>query len=362
LEALDTKQYKLIKIGIIFVTAVLFLAAVSIDITFAQNTSMGIPNVMKTPVYTKVANELGLPYNITVEDMKKPGYVDPIVSQANTWKATGMNDTQIVYEFAKMGVIYYPKTQDWAFGHNPTAEEQKYIPKTPVYNQTTGYNSLGLVGQTISSTITTSTIPPAIVSGMWTNYQYDGFDYYMAPGDLPVDINGTSLYYATTHIGCGSGGCFEIGVYRYDLTPTAFVVYTSSQNDDNGQLKLTSIRVDPTTFHEYSIIWNGVQDAYGYQYAASFDGQVIRTIHMSSLNCQLSQCLESWDNPGCSYTNNNGVETLFEDQTIYYNGGSTNWNSNIADPANTPRHDYPSQLYRDTFGGASWYNWMWVHY
>ena len=58
-------------------------------------------------------------YNITQTEMMSPGFVDSIISQAHQWSAEGMNDTQIVAEFAKKGVQYDPVKNDYAIRVTP---------------------------------------------------------------------------------------------------------------------------------------------------------------------------------------------------------------------------------------------------
>lgn len=337
-------------------TVVVFIISATVS-TFAQSQSIGISGeqtgipakiktpsaAIKTPVYTDVAAELGLPYNITLDDMMKPGYVDPIVSQANKWKAEGMNDTEIVNKFAEQEVIYDPKTQVWAFGHIPTAEEQKRLPTIHTYS---GPSTRGQV-----------------TAGMWTNdYAYAGYHYYMCPGELTVNTNhqGTDLYYVTTHIGCGAGGCFEIGVYRYYLDPSHIWVFTYSQND-NPHWGYTNIEVDTTTYHTYAITYTGTHNGNGYLYAAAIDGQTIRTIYMSSLYCEISECYEVFNSPGYQYTTELDSAN-FLTQYLYTPGGNwIPWNSNVLDEPGTPRQDYPTRLSR-WISGESWFNTMWVQY
>jgi hypothetical protein len=45
--------------------------------------------------------------------------IDPVISQAHRWSAEGMNDSQIVAEFAKKGVQYDPVKKDYVIGINP---------------------------------------------------------------------------------------------------------------------------------------------------------------------------------------------------------------------------------------------------
>jgi hypothetical protein len=363
------KLFNRVKLSVMTITVVLILSTVTPFVTLAQSQQSATQPVNETPIYTDVAAQLGLPYNITLDDLKKSGYVDPIVSQANKWKAEGMNDTQIVNNFDKKGVIYNPKTGAWAFGHNPTPEEQKYIPNISPCNLSYGYNPLDLKSKTINSNIpyvTPLTSPPSnIDAGMWTNdYAFSGFNYYMETGDLPVDTtdHGTSLYYVTTHTGCGSGGCFEIGVYHYNKDPSNYQVYTYSQNDDTGGAKPVGITVNTQQLHRYTITPTGVYNSLqGYQYAAAFDGQVVRTIYMRSLSCELSQCMEVWNSPGYQYTNNDGVHCYFQSQTLYTPLGTTKpWDNNIADQPGTPRQDYSTHLNR-VISSGSWTDEMWVH-
>lgn len=300
-----------------------------------------------------MAVQLGLPYNITLDDYKKPGYVDPIVSQANKWKADGLNDTQIVDKFAKQGVIYDLKTQDWFFGYMPTAEQEKIVPLlSQNRNISSNYSS-----QTINAQPLTSP-PSEIDAGMWTNYQFDGFDYYMCPGTLTVSGQGTAYYYLTTHIGCGSGGCAEIGVNHTAWDSSHYWIYTYSQND-NPHWGFTNIQVEYNYGHEYSIYTNQDRDSNGYKYVAVFDGQVIRTMHMTSLNCQISQCLEAHDYPGCQYSDDTNPAQFWHQSLMDSGGAYVWWDSSIPDASGTPRHDYPTQLYRYIYG-SSWDDEMWV--
>ena len=71
------------------------------------------------PVTLKDLGNATLAYNITQTEVMSPGFIDPIISQAHQWSAEGMNDTQIVAEFAKKGVQYDPVRKDYSIGVKP---------------------------------------------------------------------------------------------------------------------------------------------------------------------------------------------------------------------------------------------------
>ena len=71
------------------------------------------------PVTLKDLGNGTIAYNITETEMMTPGFINPIISQAHRWNAEGMNDTQIVAEFAKKGVRYDPVKEDYELVAKP---------------------------------------------------------------------------------------------------------------------------------------------------------------------------------------------------------------------------------------------------
>lgn len=193
-------------------------------------------------------------------DITKPEFVDPVLSEVSKLTAIGMNDSTIVAEFAKQGIIYYPATKDWAVGQYATPEQMKYWARA-------------------EPTLNNSTMSSMSMTPMDITYDHD---------DL-----GTVCHYITTHIGNGAYGCFEIGVWNYP-PGNKYVVYTYSQNDGDDGPVVTQYYPSPSAFYRYTIFTTGVDDGSGYPYYASFDSTVIRMVHMGSLDNQISQCNEAF--------------------------------------------------------------------
>lgn len=221
---------------------------------------MKVPPVINAPTYTNISAELHLPYNLSLENTTS-GYVDPIISQANIWKAQGLDDSQIVDEFAKEGVTFNPKTYAWDLGHSPTSEELKYItlPMNPLTLKPYNYSSL------LNGKIAPQALTGQAFSGLWTTYStFCGFDYYMEPGDVTSTTSGTSSHYVTTHIG-DSSSCLEVGVMRTGGAPylKVYTYYSSPTYTDSVPHEYL-IYPSTSDFHEYSIIYTGTHNSNGY--------------------------------------------------------------------------------------------------
>ena len=99
-----------------------------VGVDLANNTTTYVkyvpydPNAPENnPVTLKNLGNGTIAYNITETEMMSPGFINPIISQAHRWSAEGMNDTQIVAEFDKKGVLYNPVTKDYAISAKPAS-------------------------------------------------------------------------------------------------------------------------------------------------------------------------------------------------------------------------------------------------
>ena len=92
-----------------------------VGVDMANNTTTYVkyvpydPNAPENnPVTLKDVGNGTIAYQITETEMMSPGFINPIICQAHRWSVEGMNDTQIVAEFAKKGVQYDPVKNDYA--------------------------------------------------------------------------------------------------------------------------------------------------------------------------------------------------------------------------------------------------------
>ena len=92
-----------------------------VGVDMANNTTTYVkyvpydPNAPENnPVTLKDMGNGTIAYQITETEIMSPGFINPIISQAHRWSAEGMNDTQIIAEFAKKGVQYDPVKNDYA--------------------------------------------------------------------------------------------------------------------------------------------------------------------------------------------------------------------------------------------------------
>lgn len=351
-------KHKAIAIGAIFVaTVILFAAPIIVS---SKDTAQG-----NSTVY------LGFTPNHTVDkytdiaqvdpDVLKPGYVDPITKQAREMKAKGINDSEIVKEFEKQGIIYYPDSDSWVKGRRLTEEEQKRV-IFPIYD----YNDKGMYLKAIyygkndttlniseqQSPITTTTMSQSI--GQINVYiettdpykfSYLGWGGHIIPGSEAADISGTEWHYVTTHLG-SSGSCTELGVYRSEVD-SSLTVYSYDNRVEPGHplyTGTTPIHPDPSSDNGAIIIVTGTWESGsvpGYVYYLYWNGQQFRRGHLTSLYNQVNQANEAIPGSDDTHYSVDSQHAIFYGQSLYKTQDSSGHYQSVAwvNSGNTPTYE-----------------------
>lgn len=351
---------KAIMLGAIFVAAIFFISSTLIvlskDVIQADSTaSLGFTPNHTVDKYTDIAQ--------VDPDVLKPGYVDPITRQAREMKAKGINNSEIIKEFEKQGIIYYPDSDSWIKGRHLTEEEQKKV-IFPIYD----YNDKGIylkaiyygendtmvnVSEQKSSISTQASTTSLGQINVWVetdDFAYLGWGGHIIPGSVAAEPTGTEWHYVTTHLG-SSGSCTEIGVYRSE-SDSVLTVYSYDNRVEPGHplyVGTTPIHPSPSSDNGAIIIVTGTWESGsvpGYVYYLYWNGQQFRRGHLTSLYNQVNQANEAIPGSGNTHYSVDSQHAIFYGQSVYKTLDSSGNYQNCAwlDNWNTPSSESGSWL------------------
>jgi len=329
-------KHKAIAFGAIFVAAIILLAApvivLSKDTAQADSTSsLGFTPNHTVDKYTDIAK--------VDPDVLKPGYIDPITKQAREMKAKGINDSEIIKEFEKQGIIYYPDSDSWVKGRCLTKDEMKEKKIIfPVYD----YNDKGMYLKAIyygenDTMVNVSEQKPSVTTqaaitsigqiNVWVEttdpykFAYLGWGGHIIPGSEAADISGTEWHFVTTHLG-SSGSCTELGVYRSE-SDSVLTVYSYDNRVEPGHplyTGTTPIHPAPSSDNGAIIIVTGTWESGsipGYVYYLYWNGQQFRRGHLTSLYNQINQANEAIPGSDDTHYSVDSQHAIFYGQSVY---------------------------------------------
>jgi hypothetical protein len=110
-------------------------------------------------------------------------------------------------------------------------------------------------------------------------YNYNGINGYMKPGNLEVSSTGTQAHYFTSHLG-NSGNWVEVGVARFSYNPSQYIVFTYDSGRPSGQQWKTWGTTNSNIDHNFKIYVFDAHDGSGYIYSIWWDGILIDSGHV----------------------------------------------------------------------------------
>ena len=161
-------------------------------------------------------------------------------------------------------------------------------------------------------------------------YNYNGINGYMKPGNLEVSSTGTEAHYFTSHLG-KNGNWVEVGVARFSLNPSQYIVYTYDSGRPSGQQWKTWGTTNPNIDHNFKIYVFDARDGSGYPYSIWWDGVLIDSGHVVNYYNNPDENHEFFAGSATSFQTCS--QGYFRDSFLYKKVGSSYntywWNANL---------------------------------
>lgn len=202
-------------------------------------------------------------------------FVDPVTLKIQEFRGQNLSDDQITTRLAEQGMGWYPKTGATWMGRALTSEELAKMPDTMPAKAPSEENAI-----TDDYAIT---LQADRTSCMRTNAaSWTGISSEIVSGSMSVSSGQTLYNYLCVQFGDLDGGTNWVETVLTHNLGEAYR-WSTYDNDEGQWINYMNKNTAITSADTYTIMLDGTQDAYGWNYDVWINYQWVRTGHLSSL-------------------------------------------------------------------------------
>jgi len=272
---------------------------------------------MLSPILSVTGAESSDP--ITSGNWQPPeNFVDPVSLKIREFKAQALNDEQITAKLTDIGMGWDPKTGAKWIGRTMTPEEVAKMPnrtpaKAPAEQEKT------LDGFFVAQADRTSCMRTSAAS-------WRGVSCEMVSGSMGVASGQTLYHYLCMQLGSlDSGSNWVETVLSHNLGES--YSWRTYDSDEGYWIIHLNKNTPITSADTYTIMLDGTQDAYGWNYNVWINYQWVRTGHVSSLYNQAGFQKEVYSNSGV-YTSDSS-HAVFYRNWLQDSQGWSYWTNSV---------------------------------